>query len=76
MTDATIDVIATLPNLKTLSIRSTGVSNACIDKLLALKSVQTLTFKDNGAVSEAARQKLASRKWTKLDLGGGPTSEE
>jgi len=76
MTDATIDVIATLPNLKTLSIRSTGVTDACIEKLLALKSVQSLTFKDNGAVSEEARQKLTSRKWGKLDLGGGPTAEE
>jgi Leucine-rich repeat (LRR) protein len=76
MSDATIDVIATLPNLKTLSIRSTGVTDACIDKLLALKSVQSLTFKDNGAVSEEARQKLTTRKWAKLDLGGGPTAEE
>ena len=76
MGDATIDVIATLPNLKTLSIRSTGVTDACIEKLLALKSVQNLTFKDNGAVSEEARQKLTTRKWAKLDLGGGATAEE
>jgi Leucine-rich repeat (LRR) protein len=76
MSDATIDIIATLPNLKTLSIRSTGVTDACIEKLLALKSVQSLTFKDNGGVSEDARQKLTTRKWAKLDLGGGATTEE
>jgi Leucine-rich repeat (LRR) protein len=76
LTDATIDVIAQLPNLKTLSIRSTGVTDACIDKLLALKSVQSLTFKENGAVTDAARDRLKTRQWGKLDLGGGPTSEE
>ncbi|MFM8220891.1 MAG: leucine-rich repeat domain-containing protein, partial [Planctomycetaceae bacterium] len=76
LTDATIDVIAQLPNLKTLSIRSTGVTDACIDKLLALKSVQSLTFKENGAVSDAARDRLKTRQWGKLDLGGGPASEE
>src|SRR5262249_19579995 len=36
MTDATVDVIATLSNLKELSIRSTDVTDDCIDKLLAM----------------------------------------
>ena len=51
MTDATLDVIATLPNLKELSIRTTGVTDAAVDKLLAMPNLQVLTFKDNGTVT-------------------------
>ncbi len=69
MTDATVDVIAALPNLRELSIRATGVTDASVEKLLGLKSLQSLTFKDNGAVTAAALEKLASRSWSKLDLG-------
>lgn len=74
MTDATLDVIATLPNLKELSIRSTGVTDAGIEKLLAMQSVQSLTFKDNGSVTPEGLKKLASRKWTKLDVGSSSDS--
>jgi len=69
MGDATIDVIATLPNLKELSIRTTGVTDASIDKILAMPKLQSLTFKDNGSVSDEAVKKLSSKKWAKLDIG-------
>ena len=75
MSDATVDVIATLPNLKDLSLRATGVTDAAIDKLLGMQSLQSLTFKENGAVTAEGLKKLASRKWSKLDVGGSDTSE-
>ena len=69
MTDATVDLIVALPKLKELGIRSTGVTDATIDKLLGMKHLQTLTFKDNPAVTEAAVKKLTTRQWAKLTLG-------
>ncbi len=69
LSDATIDVIAQCPNLKTLSLRETGISDAAIDKLLAMPGLTTLTFKDNGNVTAAGLKKLAAKKWAKLDLG-------
>jgi Leucine-rich repeat (LRR) protein len=76
MTDATLDVIATLPNLKDLSIRATGVTDASVDKLLKMQSLQSLTFKENGAVTAEGLKKLASRKWTKLDVGSSANNDE
>ena len=75
MTDATIDVIATLPQLKELSIRATGLTDASIDKLLGMQSLQSLTFKENGSVTAAGLKKLATRKWSKLDLGASDTGD-
>ncbi len=75
MTDATVDLIVALPNLKELSIRSTGVTDASVDKLLGMKGLQSLTFKENGSVTADGAKKLASRKWTKLDLGTGGASD-
>lgn len=75
MTDATVDVLATLPNLKELSIRETGVTEACIEKILAMPKLQTLTFKNNGKVSDVTIAKLKAKKWTKLDLGAGGDSD-
>jgi Leucine-rich repeat (LRR) protein len=69
MTDATVDVIAALPALKELSIRETGVTDAGLAKLAALPTLESLTFKNNGPISAATREKLAARKWKKLDLG-------
>ncbi len=69
MTDATIDIIAELPNLKELSIRETGVTDAAVDKLLAMPNLRSLTFKDNGNVTDEALEKLAGKKWDKLDVG-------
>ena len=69
MTDATVDVIATLPALKELSIRATGITDASIEKLLAMPSLQTLTLKENGSVTADGLKKLAAKKWLKLDLG-------
>lgn len=69
MTDATVDVIATLPNLKELSIRATGVSDKCIDPILKMPSLKSLTFKENGAVTPEGLKKLSGKKWTKLDTG-------
>ena len=75
MTDATVDVIATLPKLKELTIRDTGVTDASIDKILAMPSLQSLTFKDNASVTEEGKKKLASKKWAKLDLGSSGNSD-
>lgn len=75
LSDATLDVIAGLPNLKELTLRTTGVSDAAIDKLLAMPNLQSLTFKENGSVSPDAAKKLSTKKWTKLDLGGGPDAD-
>ena len=75
MTDATVDVIATLPGLKELSIRATGVTDKCIEKLLEMPSLQTLTFKENGSVTAEGLKKLSTRKWSKLDLGASATAE-
>lgn len=69
MTDATVEAIATLPNLKELSIRATGVTDAAVEKLLAMQSLQSLTFKENGSVTADGLKRLESRKWTKLDVG-------
>ena len=70
MTDASVAEIAKLPNLKELSIRATGVTDAAIDSLLSMKSLQSLTFKENGSVTSDGLKKLSTRKWTKLDVGG------
>ncbi len=75
MTDATVDAIAALPNLKELSIRATGVTDAAIDKLLKMQSLQSLTFKENGAVTAEGLKKLAGRKWTKLDVGASDAGD-
>jgi len=69
MTDATVDVIASLPNLKELSIRVTGVTDAAVDKLLAMPKLKSLTFKDNGSVTAEGLEKLAAKEWVKLDVG-------
>ena len=69
MTDATVDVIARLPALKELSLRETGVSDAGLAKIAALPGLESLTFKNNGPISPATREKLEARTWKKLDLG-------
>lgn len=76
MTDATVDVIAALPNLKELSIRATGVTDAAVEKLLGMQSLQSLTFKENGSVTAEGLKKLESRKWTKLDVGASGASDD
>lgn len=76
MTDATVDVIAALPNLKELSLRATGITDAGIDKLLGMQSLQSLTFKENGSVTTEGLKKLASRKWSKLDVGASADAGE
>jgi hypothetical protein len=69
MTDATVDVIASLRNLKELSIRTTGVTDAAVDKILAMPKLESLTFKDNAAITEEGIKKLSGKKWKKLDTG-------
>lgn len=69
MTDATVDVIVALPKLKVLTISATGVTDATVDKLLGMKGLHTLKFTDNGSVTAEGAKKLATRKWTKLELG-------
>lgn len=75
MTDATVDIIVGLPKLKELSIRSTGVTDATVDKLLGMKGLQSLTFRENGSVTAEGGKKLATRKWTKLDLGAAGATD-
>ena len=69
MTDATVQVIATLPNLKELSIRETGVTDASAAAVAAMPKLQSLTFKDNGPLSAENAAKFSGRQWKKLDLG-------
>ncbi|MHB8901591.1 MAG: leucine-rich repeat domain-containing protein [Thermoguttaceae bacterium] len=69
MTDATVEVIAGLPNLKELSIRTTGVTDAAVDKILAMPKLQTLVFKDNASLTAEGMKKLSGKKWSKLDTG-------
>ncbi|MBX3420756.1 MAG: hypothetical protein KF752_04285 [Pirellulaceae bacterium] len=66
MSDRTLDAIADLPNLKELSIRSTSITDAAIDKLLKMTQLQSLTLKENGQISSAALQGLTARQWTRL----------
>ena len=75
MTDATVDVIATLPALNELSIRATGITDASLEKLLAMPSLQTLTLKENGSVTADGLKKLATKKWSKLDLGASDSGD-
>jgi hypothetical protein len=75
MTDATVDIIAKLPNLKELSIRETGVSEASVAKILAMPKLQSLTFKNNGSLSDENAAKLKAKKWAKLDLGSPGAKE-
>ncbi len=76
MSDATLDVIATLPNLKELTIRSTAVTDAAIAKLLAMPKLESLTFKENGSVTEAGLKKLSAKKWKKLDIGASAAASD
>jgi Leucine-rich repeat (LRR) protein len=69
MTDATVQVIATLPNLKELSIRETGVTDASAAAVAAMPKLHSLTFKDNGPLSAENAAKFSGRQWKKLDLG-------
>ena len=69
MTDASMPVIAGLGRLKELSIRETGVTEAAVDRILALPQLESLTFKNNGPLSAANVAKFRARTWKKLDLG-------
>ena len=75
MTDATVEVIAALPNMRELSIRTTDVTDAAVDKLLAMPQLQSLTFKENGRVTDEGLKKLAGKKWAKLDTGSAQPGE-
>jgi hypothetical protein len=64
-----------LPNLKELSIRTTGVTDAAVDKLLGMTRLESLVFKDNGSVTAEGLEKLAGKKWSKLDTGAAAASQ-
>jgi len=68
MSDATVEVIATLPQLEELSIRGTGVSDAAIDMVLAMPKLNRLTLKDNSSITEDGLRKLTSKEWEELDV--------
>ena len=67
--DETINVLATLPKLRELSVRTVGITDAAVETILGMKQLQTLVFKENGSVSQEAIEKLRSRNWKRLDLG-------
>ena len=69
VSDASAQVIAGLPALEELSIRETAMTPAALEAVLANERITSLTFK-NGDVPAAVREKLSTRKWKKLDLGG------
>ena len=48
-----------------------------IEKLLGMTNLQSLTLKDNAAVTAAGLEKLSGRTWSKLDIGaaGAGTAE-
>jgi len=69
LTDRSAGVIAKLPNLKELSIRETGMSEASLETILSMAGLESLTFKNNGSLSEATAARVRARKWKKLDLG-------
>lgn len=72
MTDATVEVIAGLPNLRELSLRETGVTDEAIDRLLAMPNLRALTLKDNAGITAAGLEKLAGKQWSKLDVDSAP----
>lgn len=69
MTDASVAVIAGLPNLRELSIRETGVTEKSLAALAALPKLESLTFKNAAVSPEAAAKAKAAKAWKKLDLG-------
>jgi hypothetical protein len=64
-----VQLIAGLPNLKELSIRETGVTEASVGAIASMPMLQSLTFKDNGPLSTENREKLMGCTLKKLDLG-------
>ncbi len=68
VTDATAKVIAALPALEELSIRETAMTPAALETLLTNERLTSLVFK-NGDIPADVREKVAARKWKKLDLG-------
>ena len=71
MSDASVEVIAGLENLRELSLRTTDVTDAAIDLLLAMPNLLSLTLKENANVTAESLQKLGVRKWAKLDVEPG-----
>jgi hypothetical protein len=68
MGDPTLEVIAKLPNLKVLSIRETAITDAGLDRLLAMPKLESLVLKDNGSLTSEGLEKLKAREWTNLDI--------
>ena len=67
VTDKTLEVIAKLPALKELILRSTDVTDAGIELLLTAPSLTSVTLTDNAKVTPAMIQKLRdAEKFTVL----------
>ena len=62
-------MIASLPKLKELSIRETGMSAEALEAILGIESLETLVFKNGDVPADLADKVKANRKWRKLDLG-------
>ena len=58
ITDRSMSVIAKLENLKTLMLRGTHVSDAGLEVLLSMPSLESVTLTDNAQVTPAMIQKL------------------
>ncbi len=71
MSNKSLETIGKLENLRELSIRTTDITDAAIDPILALPKLQRLTLKDNAKITESGKQKLRDNaaKFAKLDLG-------
>ncbi len=50
MSDATVEIIAQLPNLTELSIRSTAITDKSIQLLSKMPKLKRLTIKDNASI--------------------------
>jgi hypothetical protein len=69
ITDEAIEVLASLPNLRELSLRITGISDRAIDLILSMERLQSLVVKENSDLTTEALERLKTRSWKKLDIG-------
>jgi len=67
ITDKTLEIIAKLPALKTLMLRSTSITDTGLELLLTMPGLETLELADNTQITPAMIQKLRdAEKFTVL----------
>lgn len=74
--DETVKRIAQLPNVKSLSLRETEITDASIDLILSMPKLEELTIKDNLNITPEGLKKLSGKKFKKLVTGGEGASGE